>query len=117
MTGVKPKTDTAPYREIGGCLNSSVRDQALLLATWLELDPGDPIVPVLVQRVESAAGGGHWYTTQENAMALVALGKYARLAGPPHRVPDPGSAGEDGRAARRRHTGPAARRPGVYQGR
>ncbi|MBN1670008.1 MAG: hypothetical protein JXR37_03180 [Kiritimatiellae bacterium] len=69
-------------REIGGSLRSTVRDDAVLLATWLELDPSHACIPLFVRRLEAAQEGGRWPTTQENAMAVMALGKYcARLAG------------------------------------
>jgi len=65
-------------RETGGSLRSNERDDALLLLTWLDLDPENEAVPLLVRRLESAQQKGRWYTTQDNAMALAALGKYAR---------------------------------------
>ena len=71
--------DATVKRETGGSLRSNERDDALLLLTWLGLDPESPAVPLLVRRLESAQRGGRWYTTQDNAMALAALGKYARV--------------------------------------
>ena len=51
----------------------------MLLITWLELDPENASIPGLVHRLESSRDKGRWYTTQENAMALMALGKYCNL--------------------------------------
>lgn len=65
-------------RERGGLLNSEVRDAALLLGAWLEIDPGQEAVARLVQLLDQRQQDGHWGTTQDNAMALLALGKYAR---------------------------------------
>ncbi len=65
-------------RERGHCLRSRARDDALLLSVRLDLDPDDPSVPLLAGRLEGCAEGGRWATTQENAFALMALGKYAR---------------------------------------
>ena len=65
-------------RDIGGLLNSEVRDAALLLTAWLEVDPQHEVVARLVQYLDSRQVDGHWGTTQDNAMALLALGKYAQ---------------------------------------
>ena len=65
-------------RELGGLLNSEVRDAALLLGAWLEVDPKNDAVPRLLQLLDQRQRDGHWGTTQENAMALLALGKYAQ---------------------------------------
>lgn len=65
-------------REVDGNLNSPTRSEALLLSAWLDLDPGAGIVPQLARRLEGARVEGRWHTTQENAMALMALGKYSR---------------------------------------
>ncbi len=72
-----PATTTLA-RQDDGCLNSDVRTLAVQLALWLDLDPTHAQVPVLVQRINGLRVNGAWYTTQENAMALMALGKYAR---------------------------------------
>lgn len=65
-------------RERGRTLNSDVRDAALLLSAWLDLDPSNPIVPQLARYLDEAQQDGRWLTTQDNAFALLALGKYAR---------------------------------------
>ena len=65
-------------RQTGMSLASPARSAALFLNLWLDLDPSHPDVPGLVARLEALASGGHWRTTQENAMALLAMGKYAR---------------------------------------
>ena len=70
--------DVTPQRDTGGVLHSSARESAMLLSAYLELDPQHAHVPLLVQRLEGAMKGGRWYTTQENAFAALALGKYAR---------------------------------------
>jgi uncharacterized protein YfaS (alpha-2-macroglobulin family) len=63
-------------REISGCLRSIVRNDAVLLSTFLEVNPDHEHIPLLAKRLESSQSNGRWYTTQENAMALMALGKY-----------------------------------------
>ncbi|MCK4857059.1 MAG: alpha-2-macroglobulin family protein, partial [candidate division Zixibacteria bacterium] len=66
-------------RQTGGNFNSSVRTCAIMLDILAQVDPKNPMVPLLVQEVTaSAAGRGCWYTTQENAFALLALGKIMR---------------------------------------
>ncbi|MBI3987961.1 MAG: alpha-2-macroglobulin, partial [Lentisphaerae bacterium] len=74
-----PVTSLHSYRENGGSLGSNVRDDALLLSACLETDPECPALPALVKRLETARARGRWYNSQENAMALMALGKYCRL--------------------------------------
>lgn len=59
---------------------------ALALAAWLDSDPADPAVPRLVHELEGlrVRNCGWWGTTHENALALLALGRYARLTKPDH---------------------------------
>ena len=79
LSGLGVAAPSVTPHETGGWLNSDVRNTALLLSAWLELDADQAVIPTLVQRLESANQGGTWYTTQENALALLALGRYARL--------------------------------------
>ena len=72
-----PVNDIASPRERGGCLRSRIRDQALELSIRLDINPEDPAIPVLVRRLS----GKSRLTTQENAMVLMALGKYCRYSG------------------------------------
>jgi uncharacterized protein YfaS (alpha-2-macroglobulin family) len=74
---LSPSTESTP--EIGGRLNSSTRDLALLLSVRLDMEPDHPEVPELAQRLMRARKAGTWLNTQENAMALLALGKYSRV--------------------------------------
>jgi hypothetical protein len=66
---------------LGGYLDSPAREMAILLATLLDVEPDSPQIPVLVERLKGMAQVGRWGTTQENAFALLALGKYARRLG------------------------------------
>lgn len=61
-----------------GLLHSSTRSNALLLSAWVSVDPSSPMVSELVRRIESTRRNGRWATTQENAFAVLALGKLAR---------------------------------------
>jgi uncharacterized protein YfaS (alpha-2-macroglobulin family) len=43
----------------------------------MDIEPENPIVPILVKRLQGSMKNGNWETTQDNGMALLALGKYA----------------------------------------
>ena len=62
-------------RESGGNFNSTLRSDAIILSVLADADPHNPAVYQLVNRINKAAQGGRWGTTQENAFALMALGK------------------------------------------
>ena len=51
---------------------------ALALSVFMDMDPENPLVPVLVKRLEGLMKSGQWGTTQNNAQALLGLGKYTR---------------------------------------
>ena len=63
-----------------GTLSSSAKSEALMLLAWLGIDPAAPQVAVLAKRLEGRQQGGRYRSTQENAMVLLALGKYAHMA-------------------------------------
>jgi uncharacterized protein YfaS (alpha-2-macroglobulin family) len=66
-------------RESGANLNSSIRARAIMLDILAQVDSKNPMVPLLVDDLSGAAVRiGRWYTTQENAFALMALGKIMR---------------------------------------
>ena len=59
-----------------------LREAAFGLLTGLELDRASPFVSVCAREIERLRDkGGHWGTTQDNALALLALGAW-RLAVP-----------------------------------
>ncbi len=62
----------------GRLLDSDVRDAALLLSAWLEVDPANEAVARLAQFLRGRQRDGHWGNTQDNALALLAFGKLAR---------------------------------------
>lgn len=68
--GARAETGLVPLNE--------VIDQALLLAAWVDLDVSAAAVPLLVRALEQKMQEGHWGTTHADALALMALGKYAR---------------------------------------
>jgi hypothetical protein len=65
-------------RERGGNLDSPVRDLALELAARVELNPADPRATQLAMRLHGLRVNGAWHSTQENAIALMAMGKLYR---------------------------------------
>jgi uncharacterized protein YfaS (alpha-2-macroglobulin family) len=65
-------------RNFGGCFNSPNRNAALLLSAWLDIDPKNDDVFKLVRLLGKSRINGYWGTTQDSAMALMALGKYAQ---------------------------------------
>ncbi len=62
----------------GRLLDSDVRDAALLLSTWLDVDPRNEAVARLAQYLRDRQRDGHWGNTQDDALALLAFGKLAR---------------------------------------
>ncbi len=65
--------------ELAGPVVSAVGETAILLDAYLDVDPDSPAVPVLVQRLHDGMRGERWPSTHDNALALLALGKYAQL--------------------------------------
>ncbi len=63
-------------RMTGGSLASPSRTAALRLMAWAELAPDDPRTVVAMQALEDHMGDGHWFTTQDNAMAIRAFAHY-----------------------------------------
>ncbi|MFH1790731.1 MAG: alpha-2-macroglobulin family protein [Candidatus Omnitrophota bacterium] len=72
--------DTPVARESGDELDSYTKANAVALSVYMDIDPENPIVPSLVKRLQGSMKNGNWETTQDNAMALLALGKYANYA-------------------------------------
>lgn len=86
LSSISPGSEPEPERERGGCLRSGSRDDAASLSLWLDINPDHPAVPVLVRRLSQSCRNGSWRTTQENAIALMALGRYCRhLSSRPNR--------------------------------
>ena len=78
--GTQPLTRSDYY---GWSLESSPRNEALRLLMWTHVDPFAPETALLAQRVIDSGNAGHWRSTQENAMAVLAVGRYIeKTAGP-----------------------------------
>ncbi|MCK5126991.1 MAG: alpha-2-macroglobulin family protein [candidate division Zixibacteria bacterium] len=64
--------------ETGGRFSSGVRTNAILLSVLIEISPESPSCAVLAKALSDDARVGRWYTTQETAWALMALGRYLK---------------------------------------
>ncbi len=62
-------------KQTGGNFNSTVRTLAIMLNVLAEVDSNNPMIPSIIKDIEERAYLGRWYTTQETAFALLALGK------------------------------------------
>lgn len=60
----------------GPTLESEARNTAVLLSMWLDVEPQAPEVTELALRLASLGEKGGWYSTQDNASAIVALARY-----------------------------------------
>jgi uncharacterized protein YfaS (alpha-2-macroglobulin family) len=74
-----PQKVTIPsekLRQSGDNFYSDARATAVMLLVFEKLDPQSPFIPVLVKNLmKTRQLRTRWYTTQENAFALLALGK------------------------------------------
>ncbi len=65
-------------RSTGRNLDSTLRNRALILLALLEARPGDPLIEELVERITRDLSGSTWWSTQESAFALLAVGQFIR---------------------------------------
>lgn len=63
-----------------GSFYSYIRDESLSLAALLQAQPDNPQIPILAQHISEDLKSEPWLSTQENAWALIALGKYSENA-------------------------------------
>lgn len=64
-------------RQTGGNFNSTIRNRALLLLALMDAAPTSPRIPQLADRLGRDARETYWWTTQEEAFTLLALGQLA----------------------------------------
>ena len=62
-------------------LESDVRNDAQLLSLWTEVEPGAPEAAQLAAGLLKAGAENRWYSTQDNAAVLMALGRYSLKVG------------------------------------
>lgn len=67
-------------RSTGGSFYSPLRDEAIALTALMEVDPTHDQIPVMAKHISDALKGRSWYSTQERAFSLIALGKIAKEA-------------------------------------
>jgi len=67
-------------RDLSGSFYSYLRDESISLATLVDVQPQNPQIPVLVKHISDELRKNVWYSTQENAFALIALGKQSQAA-------------------------------------
>ena len=65
-------------RQTGSNLNSTIRNRALLLLSMLDATPNSPRIPALADRLARDAREVTYWTTQEEAFTLLALGQLAQ---------------------------------------
>jgi hypothetical protein len=70
-------------RQRTGNLASPIKDRSILLSTLLDVQPNNPAIPAIAQEIADAGRMHHWCSTQDTALAVMALGKYLRLAKAP----------------------------------
>lgn len=66
--------------EFGGSYSSYLRDRSIALNALLVADPNNPQVNELLKSVSAEMKNARYYSTQETAFALLAIGKHARKA-------------------------------------
>ncbi|MEI6061270.1 MAG: alpha-2-macroglobulin family protein, partial [Bacteroidota bacterium] len=66
--------------EFGGSYASYLRDRSIALNALLEADPNNPQVNQLLKSISEEMKSKRYYSTQETAFALLAIGKHARKA-------------------------------------
>ncbi|MBO9562306.1 MAG: alpha-2-macroglobulin family protein [Niastella sp.] len=66
--------------QTGGSFYSDIRDEAVALNALLDVDPGNPQIPIMTSHVATKLKQRYWYSTQECSFSFLALGKQARAA-------------------------------------
>lgn len=62
-------------------MNTNTRSTAIVLDALVRLDPENPLIPNAVRWLMTARREGHWETTQETAISLIALTDYLVASG------------------------------------
>ena len=61
---------------INPTLESMPRNQGILLSAWSQVDPNSTEAALLAKNLQASGFKNNWYSTQDNAMALLGLSKY-----------------------------------------
>jgi hypothetical protein len=67
-------------RSLSGSFYSYLRDESISLATLVDAQPDNAQIPILARHISEELKKNNWYSTQENAFALIALGKLSQNA-------------------------------------
>jgi len=67
-------------RTLSGSFSSYIRDESISLATLIDAQPDNPQIPILSKHISDELKKDQWLSTQENAFALIALGKLSQNA-------------------------------------
>jgi alpha-2-macroglobulin len=70
----------ASVTQTGGSFYSEVRDEAIALNALMDVEPGNPQVPVMAKHISEKLKQRRWLSTQEQAFSFLALGKIAKAA-------------------------------------
>lgn len=71
-------SERAAKRALDGSFYSPIRDEGLVLNALASTDPTNPQIPGLARQLSRQLKQAPWLSTQEEAFALLALGKIAR---------------------------------------
>lgn len=66
--------------QTGGSFYSDIRDEAIALNALIDVDAGNPQIPLMAKHVADKLKQRTWYSTQECSFSFLALGKIARAA-------------------------------------
>ncbi len=68
-------------RQTSGNIGSGIRDRAMLIYTLATVRPADPRLPDLIQKLADSGLHHEWYSTQDTAFSILAIGQYLHQAG------------------------------------
>jgi uncharacterized protein YfaS (alpha-2-macroglobulin family) len=69
-----------PERTSGGCFDSPLRANAMILNMLLDTDLNNVNIPRYMDYLSRRYAQDHWFSTQDDAFTLLAFGKAARMA-------------------------------------
>lgn len=73
-------TPESTIRSTGGSFYSPLRDEAIALTALLDVDPENDEIPIMAKHVSESLKSNRWFSTQERAFSLIALGRISKEA-------------------------------------
>ena len=70
-------TESALYRQLGRCYGSTLRDNAIILQSMVDMDMREQAYTIL-QKMALKFASQEWLSTQESAFGLCAIGNYVK---------------------------------------